>query len=209
MNRFRVTVLVVCCILVVLGGADIKSILRNSEPEVIAWDLKSGNLELSKEWVTLNGGVLMLEEAVSNSGDIEIDALLIPYVRDIEEKKFFVLIETRDPQLVEAFTEYHFGLESEVKKEEYLQENIDTFRMQRSVSGMLVAGMFVNRSRDTLLELANETGMDISENAVFIHEGNEPPPIYRGLFFLLMAIAGVIKVIVVGRKNKTTGVTSA
>ncbi len=209
MNRYRITVLVVCCILIALGGADINSILRNYEPEVVAWDLKSGALEPSKEWLTLNGGVLMLEEAISTSGELEIDALLVPYVRDIDEKKFFVLIETRDPKLVEAFTIYHLALESEPEKAKFLQENLDTFRMQRPVSGMVVQGLIANRNRDTLFEFASETGMDVPEEVVFIHEGNEPPPIYRGLFFLLMAIAGIIKVIVVGRNNKSIGDISA
>ncbi len=208
MNRYRVTVLVVCCILIALGGADINSILRNYEPEVVAWDLKSGALEPSKEWLTLDGGVLMLEEAISTSGELEIDALLVPYVRDTDEKKFYVLIETRDPQLVKAFTTYHLALESESEKAKYLADNRGIFRMQRSVSGMVVQGLIANRNRDTLFEFASETGMDVPEEVVFIHEGNEPPPIYRGLFFLLMAIAGIIKVIVVGRKNKSAGVTS-
>ncbi len=208
MNRYRVTVLVICAILLVLAVGDFYTLKRNSEPQVIAWDMKTGGLDPDREWVTITGGTLMLEEAVSNSGELEIDALVVPLVRDIDEKKFHVLVETRDPKLVEAFTKYHLGLDSDAEKAEFLEQNIDTFRMQKTIKGMVVVGAFgglmPNRDQETMREVAKATNMDLAEDVVFIHEGNEPASPFRAIFFLVMAIAGVIKVIIISRQAKSS-----
>lgn len=208
MNRYRITVLVVCLVLIVLAAGDFYTLHRNSEPQIIAWDATAGEISIDREWVTITGGTLMLEEAVSNSGELEIDALVIPLVRDIGEKTFRILIETRDPRLVEAFATYHLGLDSEAQKTDFLQKNISAFQMQRAVSGMVVVGAFgglmPNRDREIMYELAEATNMDLADNAVFVHEGKEPASPIRGVFFLLVGLAGIIKLIIVWRKNEAS-----
>ncbi len=213
MNRYRVTVLVVCSILIILAIGDFYTINRNMEPQIIALDKISGDITPDREWVTITGGTLMLEEAISNSGELEVDALVIPLVRGVGEKTYHTLVETRDSKLLNAFITYHLSLDSEAQKAEYLENNIDIFRMQRSVSGMIVVGAFggllPNRDQDIMRELAKSENMDLDQSVIFVHEGKEPAKPYRGIFFLLMGIAGIIKVIVIGRNNKSIGDISA
>ncbi|THB74270.1 MAG: hypothetical protein D6B28_02305 [Gammaproteobacteria bacterium] len=207
MNRYRITVLVVCVVLIVLAVGDFYTLRRNYEPQVIAWDQISGGISLDREWVTITGGTLMLEDAISNSGELEIDALVIPLVRDIGDKTFYILVETRDPKLIETLMTYKYAFDTEHEQAEFLEKNIEMFRVQRTVSGMVVVGAFgglmPNRDQETMRELAKSENMELDENVIFVHEGNEPAKPYRGIFFLLMGIAGIIKVIIVMRQSNS------
>lgn len=207
MNRYRITVLVVCAVLLALAVGDFYVLHRNPEPQVIAWDVTSGGIRPEREWVTLTGGTLLLEEAVSNSGTLEIDALVIPLVREVKEKTFHILVETRDPQLVEAFATYHLGLNSEAKKAKYLADNIDIFRMKKTINGMVVTGAFggllPNHDQEIMHKLAKSLGMDLDAEAIFIHEDKEPASPLRAAFFLIVAIAGILKVILTWNRTAT------
>lgn len=193
MKRFRFTLLAVCVVLFYLGWMDASLFFRNPEPlPITASELNTtGN---SREWLHVTDGYLNLEEAISTSGSIELDALLVPLTASPEEAVYSVIVETRDPKLLEHFTAYNFKTESALQRERYLKEHYDDFHVQRSVTGMEVGGLIASGNRDKLLQLAKETGMDVSENVLFLSEGKEPAKI-RGFFFLGIAFLGLVKIV--------------
>ncbi len=189
MKRFRFTLLAICLFLIWLGWADVSLLLRNPSPEpVTIASLEAG--ETPREWLAVTGGFVDLEQAINTSGTVEIDTLLVPLKGSAEAESFRVLVETRDPELVELFTRYHIGIDSVFAKKAFLDEHRDRFHARRDVTGMVVTGLIASGNRDKLLKLAREVGMKVDENALFLSEGKEPAR-YRGFFYLTAGLLGI------------------
>ena len=111
MKRFRYTLLAVCLVLLWLGWTDISFFLANRTPA----QLSIQQLERfgpPRDWLQITGGRLDLEQAISTSGTLELDALLVPLKSAPDVEKLALLVETRDPGLLELFRTYHFMLDT-------------------------------------------------------------------------------------------------
>jgi hypothetical protein len=198
MKRFRFTLLAICLVLLYLGWTDIALSLRNPSPAAVSIeDLEKGNVP--REWLRVTGGHQNLLEAISTSGSVELDAFLVPLKSAPEEKSFQVLVETRNPRILELLASYHFQLDSAEAKEAYLKEHAAEFQGQREVTGMIVGGLIARGNRDKLMKLAKEVGMEVPPDVLFLSEGKEPGR-WRGFFFLAMGLAGLVKVLMLWKK---------
>lgn len=198
MKRFRFTLLAVCLLLLFLGWNDVSLTLRNPSP--LSIDI--AELERNgapREWLHVTGGIQDLEEAISTSGSVEVDALLVPLKSTSESETFRVLVETRHPALLEHFKAYHFQQDSVFAKERYLQEHRADFHARRDLTGMLVGGLIAGANRDKLMQLSREIGLEVVDDVVFVSEGKEPTR-YRGFFFLGVGLLGLVKVLLMWRK---------
>ncbi|ALC17772.1 hypothetical protein DSOUD_3046 [Desulfuromonas soudanensis] len=199
MKRFRFTLLAICLVLLFLGWNDISLFLRNRAPETIAVTALEQN-GAPREWLHVTGGTLDLLEAISTSGSIELEALLIPLKSDPQAGDFRVLVETREPGLIKLFRTYHFKLDSEEAQERYLDEHRSEFFPRQDVSGTLVTGLIATGNRDKLMTLAKDVGMQVTDDVIFIAEGKEPARI-RGFIFFALALAGLVKFAAMGKRN--------
>lgn len=193
MKRFRFTLLAICLVLLWLGWNDISLFLRNRAPA----DVSILTLEeqgAPREWIRVSDGTINLEKAISTSGSLELDALLVPLQSSPDRKKISVLVETRDPRLIDLFRTYHFQLDSIFDKERFLLEHREEFSSRREVTGTLITGLIASGNRDKLMTVAEAVGMDVPSDVLFISEGNEPPR-YRGFFFAGVGLLGLIKVL--------------
>ncbi len=199
MKRFRYTLLAVCLVLLYLGYADVSLFLRNRAPLPIAIEnLERG--DAPREWLQVQDAVVDLENAISTSGSIELSALLVPLKSSPDQEGFGVLLETRDPQLLELFKTYNFLLDSALERERYLEEHKDEFLYRRDVTGMLVTGLIATGNRDKLMTLARDVGMEVANEVIFIAEGKEPARV-RGFLFLALALAGIVKFVTIGKRK--------
>lgn len=190
MKRFRFTLLAVCLFLIGLGSYNCYLFFRNMEPAEVSIE----TLERQpppREYLHVTGGTLDLERAVSTSGAIELDALLVPLRSDSSGEKIEVMVETRDPRLLDLFRTYHFQFDSVLQKNEYLREHRDEFHPRRDVTGSLM-GIVARGNRDKMLKLAQSAGLDVSDQVVFLTEGKEPPR-YSGFFFVAVGLLGMVK----------------
>jgi hypothetical protein len=204
MKRFRFTLLAICLVLLYLGWTDIALSLRNPTPAAASiGELEKGNVP--REWLHVSGGHQNLLEAISTSGSVELDAFLIPLKSSPQEESFHVLVETRNPRILELLSTYHFQLESAEAKENYLKEHAAEFQGQREVTGMVVSGLIASGNRDKLMKLAREVGMQVPPDVLFLSEGKEPGR-WRGFFFLAMGLAGLVKVLMLWKKPPQTAV---
>ena len=191
MKRFRFTLLAVCLVLLWLGWTDISLFLRNRAPTAVSIS------ELERQgppraWLRVEGGWLDMERAISTSGSVELDALLVPLVKAPEEKEFQVLVETRDPQLVKLFRTYNFQFDTDAERKAYLSEHRAEFHPQRDVTGTVITGLIAAGNRDKLMKLAREVGMKVPDNVLFLSEGKEPPK-FRGFFFAAIGLLGLAR----------------
>ncbi len=192
MKRFRYTLLAVCLVLLLLGIHDIRLLLRNPAPLSISLaDLESQGAP--REWLRIRDARLDLLEAISTSGSIELDAFLVP-LRTERNQPVRVMVETRDPAVMELLRTYYFKLDSERERQEFLAKNRDAFFPQQEVTGMLVGNIIATANRDRLLGLAQQVGMDVADDVIFISEGKTPPK-WRGIFFTLTGLAGLIRIL--------------
>jgi len=53
-----------------------------------------------------------------------------------------------------------------------------------------------------LLKLANQTDLDVADDVVFLSEGKEPGK-WRGIFFTVVGLLGLIKVLIYKNKDST------
>ncbi|KIH77992.1 hypothetical protein SAMN05660860_02339 [Geoalkalibacter ferrihydriticus] len=191
MRRFRFTLIAVCLVLLYLGYNDSSLTLRNPEPYAIdlATLIEEG---APREWLHVTGGRVNLDAAISTSGQVEIKALLIPLVQHPDDTRFHVLVETRDPALLELLHTYHFRFDNVFAQERFRQEQAHMFHAPREVTGMLAGGLKGSSNRDKLMELAQQVGLDVPDDVIMLSEGKEPPR-YRGFFFLAMGLAGLVK----------------
>ncbi len=193
MKRFRFTLLAVCLVLLYLGWNDASLYLRNRTPQAVT----VGALETSpppREWLRITGGTLDMNEAISTSGTIELNALLIPLKAHPAALGFRVLVETRDPVLLDLFKTYNFMQDSALAKERFYAEHQKEFTIQRDVTGTLITGMIASGNRDKLMTLTKEVGMQVADDVLLFSEGNQPPT-FRGFLFFAIGLLGLAKLL--------------
>jgi hypothetical protein len=198
MKRFRFTLLAICLVLLYLGWTDLTLLLRNPSPTTLPIeDLERGSVP--REWLHVTGGQLNLLEAISTSGSIELESFLVPLKSSPEAKTFQVLVETRNPRVLELLAMYHFQLDSAEAKAAYLQAHAAEFQGRREVTGMVVSGLVASGNRDKLMKLAEDVGMQVPADVLFLSEGKEPGR-WRGFFYLGVGLLGLIKVLMLWKK---------
>jgi hypothetical protein len=193
MKRFRFTLIAVCLVLLYLGVNDLLLWFKNQTPQTIT----ISQLEASgapQEWLKIKAGYLDLDRAISTSGSVEMEALLIPLVTHPDQQRILVMVETRAPDLLQLFQEYHFFTDTIPEKRAFRNEYAEAFKGQRDVTGMLVAGLIARGNQQKLLKLAKQTGLDIADNVIFLSEEKQPGK-WRGVFFTVIGLLGLIKVL--------------
>lgn len=191
MKRFRFTLLAVCLVLLFLGGNDLLRWWRNQQPASISISAVEADGP-PQEWLHITGGHQDLDRAISTSGTIELEALLVPLVSDPDQTEIRVLVETRNPRLLELFRQYHFFTDTLPEKRAFRASHAEAFKGQRDVTGMLVSGLIVKGNRQKLFDLAKQTGMEVADDVLFVSEGKEPA-FWRGMFFAAVGIFGLIR----------------
>ncbi len=199
MKRFRFTLLAICLLLLWLGWNDLSLLLRNPQPQTVSLQelVRTGP---PRDWLQVTGGYQDLTEAISTSGSVDIDAFLVPLKTDPAAPSFQVLVETRDPKIIDLLKTYYFKLDSPQAQQQYLAEHAADFHARRDVTGMLISGLVASGNRDKLMTLAKQLGMDVPENVIFISEG-EKPGTWRGLLFVALSLAGLVKFALMGKKK--------
>ena len=193
MKRFRFTLIAICLVLLYLGFNDLLLWFNNQAPQTIT----ISQLEergASQEWLTVKAGYLDLDRAISTSGSVEMEALLIPLVAHPEQQRIHVMVETRATDLLQLFQEYHFFTDTIPEKQAFRSKHADEFRGQRNVTGMLVAGLIARGNQQKLLKLAKQTGLDVADDVLFLSDGKEPGK-WRGVFFTVVALLGLFRVL--------------
>ena len=193
MKRFRFTLIAVCLVLLYLGVNDLLLWFKNQTPQTIT----ISQLEASgapQEWLKIKAGYLDLDRAISTSGSVEMEALLIPLVTHPDQQRILVMVETRAPDLLQLFQEYHFFTDTIPEKRAFRNEYAEVFKGQRDITGMLVAGLIARGNQQKLLKLAKQTGLDIADNVIFLSEEKQPGK-WRGVFFTVIGLLGLIKVL--------------
>jgi hypothetical protein len=193
MRRFRYTLLAICLVLLFLGGSDLLLWYDNQAPKMITIE----SLEKTgppQEWLHVTSGYQDLDRAISTSGSVEMEALLVPLLKEPGQKQIKVLVETRNPHLLQIFQDYFFFTDTLQQKQAFRNEHIAEFNGQRDVTGMLVAGLIARGNRQKLLNLAKQTDLDVVEDVIFLSEGKEPDR-WRGIFFTVVGLLGLFKVL--------------
>jgi hypothetical protein len=198
--RFRFTLLAICLLLLWLGWNDVSLLLRNPGPQTISLQelVKTGP---PRDWLQVTGGYQDLTEAISTSGSVDIDAFLVPLKTAPDSSSFRVLVETRDPKIIDLLKTYYFKLDSPAAQQQFLAEHERDFHAPRDVTGMLITGLVATGNRDKLMTLAKQLGMKVPENVIFLGEG-EKPVAWRGFVFLGLALAGLAKFALMGKKKE-------
>lgn len=192
MNRFRVTFLAISAVLLFLGISDLELWWRNRTPTPIDIAVLADQGPPA-EWLKVTDGYLDLDRAISTSGTVELEALLVPLISAPDREEIRVLLETRHPRTLELVRGYHFLPETVAEQQAFREEHAAEFVAQRDITGMLVSGMIAKGNRENLLELAQQTGLDITEDVIFISEG-KVPQFWRGLFFTLVGMFTILKI---------------
>jgi len=193
MKRFRFTLLTVCLVLLYLGWNDASLYMRNRTPQPVTIDAMEKG-DIPREWLRITGGILDMNEAISTSGTLELDALLVPLKSNPSAPGFRVLVETRDPALLDLFKTYNFMQDSALAQERFYTEHKEEFTVQRDVTGTQITGIIASGNRDKLMTLAKEIGMQVADDVLLISEGNEPPT-FRGFLFLVIGLLGIGKIL--------------
>jgi hypothetical protein len=197
MRRFRATIIAICLILGWLGFTDLSLLIRNPDP----LDISVTSLETSgapREWLTINDGYQDLLQAINMSGTMEVGSFLVPLKRSKDTDEFHIWIETRDPKIIETLTKYYFKLETETQQEEFVQQNQQLFFGKREITGMTVGNLVADSNLKKLTQLLQQMNIPVSENTIFISEGKKPD-VWRGIFFMGIAIIGLVKVFLSNR----------
>jgi len=203
MRRFRYTLIAVCLVLLFLGVTDLRLWFSNPSP----LDVSIAEIEESgapREWLNITGGYMDLDRAISTSGSVELEALLVPLLLQPKQEQVMVMVETRDEQLLQLFKEYHFFIDTVPEQQAFRQKHAKEFSGQRDVTGMLVSGLIVRSNQQKLLQLAKQTGMNVSDKVIFVSEGKEPG-ILRGTFFTIVALLGLVRVLTYKKGRKPEG----
>ena len=200
MKRFRFTLIAVCLVLLYLGGSDLLLWFNNQSAQT----LSISQLEESgapQEWLNVKAGYLDLDRAISTSGSVEMEALLIPLVTHPDQERIRVMVETRSPDLLKLFEEYHFFTDTIPEKQAFRQKHAGTFKGQREITGMLVAGLIARGNQQKLLKLAKQTGLDVADDVIFLSEGKMPGK-WRGVFFTVVGLLGLVRVLTGKRERR-------
>jgi hypothetical protein len=200
MKRFRFTLIAVCLVLLYLGGSDLLLWFNNQSAQT----LSISQLEESgapQEWLNVKAGYMDLDRAISTSGSVEMEALLIPLVTHPDQQRIRVMVETRSTDLLQLFKEYHFFTDTIPEKQAFRNKHAEEFRGQRDVTGMLVAGLITRGNQQKLLKLAKQTGLDIAGDVIFLSEGKVPGK-WRGVFFTVVGLLGLVRVLTGKREQR-------
>lgn len=200
MKRFRFTLIAVCLVLLYLGGSDLLLWFNNQSAQT----LSISQLEESgapQEWLNVKAGYMDLDRAISTSGSVEMEALLIPLVTHPDQQRIRVMVETRSTDLLQLFKEYHFFTDTIPEKQAFRNKHAEEFRGQRDVTGMLVAGLIASGNQQKLLKLAKQTGLDIAGDVIFLSEGKVPGK-WRGVFFTVVGLLGLVRVLTGKRERR-------
>jgi len=192
MRRFRYTLIAVCLVLLFLGVSDLNLWFNNQDPQPVSIETLE-QIGAPAEWLEVKAGYQDLDRAISTSGSLEMEALLVPLVAHPEQEQIHVMVENRDPHQLKLFQDYHFFTDTLPEKKEFRRKHGAEFKGQREITGMLVAGLIARGNQQKLIDLAKETDLNIAENVIFLSEGKEPDK-WRGVFFTLMGLLGLFKV---------------
>jgi hypothetical protein len=193
MKRFRFTLIAVCLVLLYLGVNDLLLWFNNQSPRSIS----ISQLEATgapQEWLSVTAGHLDLDRAISTSGSVEMEALLVPLLTHPDQERIVVMVETREAHLLQIFKEYHFFTDTIPEKRAFRQKHAAVFEGQRNITGMLVAGLIVRGNQQKLMKLATQTGLDVADDVIFLSDGKQPGK-WRGLFFTVVGLLGLIRVL--------------
>lgn len=198
--RYRVTLATICGVLAFLGGDDLWVFFQNRVPHV-----RVGSLDVppGQHWLRFERVTVDLPEAINTTGTVEVQGLLVP-LRIGERGPVKVLLETRDAARIALFTRYHFGPDTEAEKAGFLAQHRDALQARTTVQGMRMRGLVARSNHRKLRQLAQEGGLDLAPDALILVEGERPSP-WRGSFFLLVALAGLVKVVHMGRQKEAAG----
>lgn len=198
LQRFRVTLVAICLVLIWLGWADVGLYLRNQTPQSIPL----AELERQgapREWLTIQEAYPDFLQSISTSGSLQIDAVLVPLKRSPDTAEFRVVAEVRDPQFLDRFRTYHLLLDTEAEKAAFLQQHAAELTGRRDLTGLVVTGTVASGNRDKLLELAKEVNLPVANDVIFISEGKQIAYI-RGFFFMGLGLVALAKLILQWRK---------
>jgi len=201
MRRFRYTLMAVCLVLLFLGVTDLILWFNNQVPQPVTIDTLE-QTGAPTEWLEVTDGYQDLDRAISTSGSVEMEALLVPLVRHPDQEEIRVMVETRNPHQLQLFQDYHFFTDTLPEKRDFRRKHGAEFKGQRDITGMLVSGLIARGNQQKLLKLAKETGLDISDDVIFFSEGKEPGK-WRGVFFTIVGLLGMIKVMTLKKEDST------
>ena len=193
MRRFRYTLIAVCLVLLFLGVSDLILWFGNQTPQPVSID-ELEQTGAPREWLQVTAGYQDLDRAISTSGSLELEALLVPLVTHPDQEQIRVMVETRDPHQLKLFQDYHFFSDTIPEKKEFRRKHGAEFKGQREITGMLVAGLIARGNQQKLLDLAKQTGLDIADEVIFLSEGKEPGK-WRGVFLTVVGLLGLFKVL--------------
>jgi len=202
MKRYRVTLMVVCLVLLYLGGDTIYFHVKNPDPLPIS----IGELERSgppREWLTIEGGYVNLLEAISTTGSVEVDVFLVPLKVSPQADSYRVLFETRDPAIVSALRTYFFKLDSELERQRYLQEHQELFFGRRDITGQLQDYLPGKRNRSLIESMKRKGEVGLPDDVILFSENKESPMFLGGIFMVVIALLGMAKAAVFWRKPNT------
>ena len=204
MKRFRFTLLAICLVLGWLGYHDLKLNFNNPEPlSVPISELESSGAP--REWLTIEGGRLDLEQAINPSGQVETfesGPFFVPLTGNSDSDTITVVVETRRREVIETLRKYVLGFDKTDAQEAFLRENRNAFHPAVAITGMTSSWLTSTANRDKLLQLAKEQKMPVSPDVIFISEGKEPGR-FRGFFFAVIAILGFLKFISMTLKKES------
>jgi hypothetical protein len=211
MRRFRYTLIAVCLVLLFLGVSDLILWFNNQTPQPVSIETLE-QVGAPGEWLDVKAGYQDLDRAISTSGSLEMEALLVPLVAHPDQEQIHVLVETRAPHKLKLFQDYHFFTDTLPEKREFRRKHGSEFKGQRDITGMLVAGLIARGNQQKLVKLAKETDLNIADDVIFLSEGKEPEK-WRGVFFTLVGLLGLFKVLthkkgitpVPGKEDHTPG----
>ncbi len=192
MRRFRYTLIAVCLVLLFLGITDLILWFNNQAPQPVAIDTLE-QTGAPREWLQVTAGYQDLDRAISTSGTVDMEALLIPLVTHPDQEQIRIMVETRNPHLLQLFQDYHFFTDTIPEKQAFRNEHGAEFKGQRDITGMLVAGLIARGNQQKLMKLAKETDLNIADDVIFLSEGKEPGK-WRGVFFTVVGLLGLLKV---------------
>lgn len=192
MNRFRVTLAAVCLVLAWLAYKDISLYLRNPQPLAISIEDLETLEQPPREWLAVSGGYPDFLQGINMTGSMDFEAFLVPLTSAPDSSNYRVWFETRDPEILDALTTYYFLLDSEAQRRTFLNDNLHIFSSQRHLTGMTAAELVANSNQKKLVSLLEQMGIESSGTPIFISEAKEPA-IWRGVFFAIIALAGLLK----------------
>jgi hypothetical protein len=193
MRRFRYTLIAVCLVLLFLGVTDLSLWFNNQDPQPVSIETLE-QIGAPGEWLEVKAGYQDLDRAISTSGSLEMEALLVPLVAHPDQEQIHVMVETRNPHQLKLFQDYHFFTDTLPEKREFRRAHGAEFKGQRDITGMLVAGLIARGNRQKLIDLAKETDLNIADDVILLSEGKEPDK-WRGLFFTVIGLLGLFKVL--------------